>query len=97
MRDSVSCKLGGISSDLARLANLLKSGSNDQKLFSDLVTELKCFTEWTAAELPVDQQEMLLQLQRTLLKWIHSSQGALIQKEATAWSDKILDASGLLG
>ena len=100
MRDSASLRLGSISSDLGRLANLLKSGSSDKELFQDLITELTRFTEWTAADLSIDQQKLVLDLQRDLLRWSETTLSSVnareVQREAAIWSDRILDTSGLL-
>ena len=100
MRDPAPRKLGGISSDLARLANLLKSGSGDEDLFQSLITELKCFTEWTACDLALDRQELMLDLQHALLRWNNttpvSADAKQVQREAAEWADKVLEISGLL-
>ena len=90
----------GVLADLARLANLLKSGSGDEDLFRSLITELKCFTEWTAHDLTLDRQEVILDLQRALLRWGSTkpifADVKQVQREAVEWADKVLEISGLI-
>lgn len=100
MHDPVSRRLGGISSDLARLANLIKSGSKDEALYRNLILELKLFTEWTAGDLATEQQIIILELQRALSSWSERAPSSAdvenVRCEATVWSDRLLEMSGLV-
>ena len=99
MRDSNERRLGGIASDLMRLANCAKSPSVNEAFFDGILNEVKFFTEWSARDLRFEAQEKILNLQRTLASWAdrHPS-GAFrrIENEARSWSQELLNISGLL-
>lgn len=99
-KDSVPVRLGGIASDLARLAGLMRSHTNNSSSIENVLMELKLFTEWVAKDINLSAQETVLSLQRNLADWsLNGFTGARlndIEKQAQNWSGAILDISGLL-
>ena len=100
MKDPVSVRLGGIASDLIRLSGLAKTNPANKPHFQSVLDETKFFTEWTAADLSIDAQEKILELQRVLVQWdgrlISHEQLSSVQQEAKDWSEKVLLASGMV-
>lgn len=95
-RDPVSIKWGGIASDLLRLSSMAHAKNPNPKTFQNVLTETKLFTEWLAPLVGLEQQETILSLQRTLsdISLDHLDHED-IEAKAHAWSDKVLDISGL--
>ena len=100
MKDSPPVQLGGVASDLMRMANLAESGDVDSPVFNEVITETKFFTEWTAKNLKFEGQKRILVLQRTLARLVPQNQApakpAEIKKKAKWWSHELLILSGLL-
>ncbi len=99
-KDPVPVRLGGIASDLARLAGLVRSNANNPSSIENVLMELKLFTEWVAKDINLSAQETVLSLQRNLADWslygFENAQSNDIEKQAQNWSNTILDISGLL-
>lgn len=103
VRDPLPIRLGGIAANLARITSF---SSHDHK--SDTVREMledsKYLIEWTAPVADLDTQVELLELERLLTRWYYTWQPIwndivrrrAIEKEASRWSDHLLDLSGLL-
>ena len=96
-RDPVSVKWGGIASDLLRLSTMAHANRLDSDAFRSVLTETKLFTEWLAPQVRFEEQETILSLQRTL-SGISSPypDPKDIEIKTHAWSDKVLDISGLV-
>lgn len=96
-RDSIPVKWGSIASDLLRLSALARAKSPDSKIFQDVLTEAKLFTEWLAPQVAIKHQETILSLQRALSDISAGPPDYQdIEIKAHAWSDKVLDISGLV-
>ena len=96
-RDPVPLKWGGIASDLLRISTMAHAQKLDTDIFQNVLTETKFFTEWLAPHVRLEEQETLLSLQRTL-SGISSAypDPKDIENKTHAWSDKVLDISGLI-
>ena len=97
-RDGVAIQLGGLASNLNRIAWCAQQ--NDRAAALPILTESKYFTEWAATHGSLEQQALLAEVQVELAWWerswgIRISPGA-INEQAIQWSTKLLESSGLL-
>lgn len=103
IRDDVPTRLGGLAANLARISSFSKNPINRNVVHS-LVDESKLFIEWTAADAEAETAAPLVELQVQLALWqldwekiwgdpAYRSQ---VVDQSRAWSDKVLDLSGLL-
>lgn len=103
MRDGLPICLGGLSTNLMRIASVADHPGNRQVVDS-LLEESKFFIEWTAPGAPMDKQAALVELQIRLAVWQRGWHGdptdkakrAHLAREARAWAERVLDMSGLL-
>ena len=97
LSDPTSRRLGGIASDLTRLANLAQAKKLNEPVFQDVLTELKLFTEWAAPEADLKTQMTLLAVQKNLAKWAFDKKvnASQINRLATRWSKDVLEISGV--
>ena len=103
LRDSLPVRLGGISADLARIASFAPMVDN-WKMVQSLLEESKFFIEWTAQEASLEQKAFLVELQIQLALWhrdwaeIHtnSEEREKLSQQASLWSKKVLEMSGLV-
>lgn len=99
LRDPLPVRLGGLAADLARIASFSENPKNRQVVAS-LLEESKYFAEWIAPEAPLDVQAQLAQIQRSValweLNWLCGRSEPSMSVQAKAWSDRLLEASGLL-
>ena len=103
MRDGLPIRLGGLATNLMRIASVADHpGSRD--VVDSLLEESKFFVEWTAPDASVDKQAALVELQVRLAVWQlrwHSdftdpAKRAHLAREARVWADGVLEMSGLL-
>lgn len=103
MRDGLPIRLGGLATNLMRIASVADHpGSRD--VVDSLLEESKFFVEWTAPDASLDKQAALVELQIRLavwqLRWRSDSadpaQRAHLAQEARAWAEQVLEMSGLL-
>lgn len=103
LRDPLPLRLGNLASNLSRI----KSLSNHQTMgeaAGRVVDESIFFIEWTAADASLQQQAELDELRSLLMNWRLEwteiwndlERRTSVAKQAGAWSEKILDRSGLL-
>ena len=97
-RDEPSVQIGGLASNLSRIA--WHAGRGSQESAIPLFRESKYFTEWAAASCSsVDQQGVLAELQLQLALWERGWGERLspstIAQEAQQWSIRLLETSGL--
>lgn len=103
VRDDLPTRLGGLAANLARISSFFKNPINRNVVHS-LVDESKLFIEWTAADAEAETAAPLVELQVQLALWqldwdkiwndpAYRSQ---VVDQSRAWSDKVLDLSGLL-
>jgi hypothetical protein len=100
---NIPTRLGHLATNLART----KSFCDDvtpQDVIASLLKESLYFIEWTAPHMDIDQAAELVELGRTLTRWlfnwekIRSDATTLtqVQAEIDLWSQRVLDMSGLL-
>ena len=97
-RDGVAIQIGGLASNLNRIAWYAQRG--DRAAALPVLTESKYFAEWAATQGSSEQQVLLADVQVELARWerawgIRLAPDA-ITEQATAWSVKLLASSGLL-
>ena len=103
LRDPLPIRLGGIAANLARIKSSAGNPLNYQ-VVNVMLYESKFYIEWTAAETPIETAAALVELQLALVGWGRrwatgysdpETRNALIEF-ARAWSDRVLEMSGLL-
>jgi hypothetical protein len=95
-------RLGSVAADLARIASFAEIPAN--AAVESLMDESKAFIEWTAPDLDIDTAARLVEIQRGLARWHfawpgvqnEADQRRKLAEQARAWSDQVLDWSGLL-
>jgi hypothetical protein len=95
--------MGGLSATLARISSSARDSSNPE-LVAQLLDEAKHLIEWTAADVQPEISAELVQTQRLITLWqnawgtasLHHPQRILLSVQAKAWSDRVLDDSGLI-
>lgn len=107
LQDGPATQLGRLAANLVQIAALAQAGREGQ-LAQDLIRESQFFVEWsvprldleTRLELATELVELQRQLSRWKLRWseLWSSPSDRLQiaKHAQAWSDRLLNHSGLL-
>lgn len=103
LRDDPTVRLGGIAANLARIHSFSDNVEHGDAV-ENLIIESRFFIEWTAPYLSdVDQQAVLLDLQRVLTRWLrhwtqtwqNEQQRLELAVSAQRWSDQMLEMSGL--
>jgi hypothetical protein len=103
LRDVLSVRLGGLAANLARVKSFADHPDH-RGVVERLLEESKFFIEWTAPEAGVDSQVALIELQIQLARWQHTwrriwddpARRASVAEEAGAWSERVLEMSGML-
>lgn len=103
MRDGLPIRLGGLATNLMRIASVADHPANRQVVDS-LLEESKFFIEWTAPDASLDKQAALVELQIRLAVWqlrwhpdsTDPAQRARLAQEARVWANRVLEMSGLL-
>lgn len=104
LRDALPVRLGGLAANLARVSSFADHPDHCG-VVERLLEESKFFIEWTALEAGISSQAKLVDLQIQLAHWQHlwkriwddPGRRAGIAEEAGAWSQRVLEMSGLLG
>ena len=98
-RDTPSVQIGGLASNLGRIAWFAQRQGRDEAL--PIFRESKYFTEWAAPACTLDQQAILADVQLRLALWERGWGSRFttvsIAQEAQQWSAKLLESSGLGG
>ncbi len=100
---NIPTRLGHLATNLARIKSFSTDSTHPDFAVS-LIRESLYFIEWTAPHMDIDQAAELVELGRTLTRWlfswekIRSDATALtqVQAEVGLWSQRVLDMSGLL-
>ncbi|MDF5712366.1 MAG: hypothetical protein PUP93_00410 [Rhizonema sp. NSF051] len=100
--DDIPHRLGHTASNLARVRSFCNTAYKEA--VKSLLNETQWFIEWTAAEIEPEQAEELVNIQVQLARWelildniwIDEKKRAEIANQAEAWSQRVLDMSGLL-
>lgn len=102
-RDPLPIRLGGIAANLARI-NSFSANDEHQAVVQGMIEDSEFLIDWTAPLAELETQLELLELQRLLVRWNFTWEPIwqdlvrrrAVAKEASRWSDRILDLSGLL-
>ncbi|MCC6153024.1 MAG: hypothetical protein IT367_04665 [Candidatus Hydrogenedentes bacterium] len=102
LRDTDSIQLGNMASDLSRISSFCEMLA-DKSAIQDQIQQVRYFIESTIAKNHVTVSDMLAELEIKLINWqkrltVNSDSPALlteIAQDAQAWSNRILDISGL--
>src|SRR5215475_3099898 len=103
LRDPLPARLGNLASNLARIKSIATQPDLGEAA-KRVVRESKYFVEWAGKDADLNIQIELVELQRQLARWQFKwneiwndiERRASIAEQAGAWSEKILDRSGLL-
>ena len=106
LKDALPIRLGGLAADLARIVSFSKNLKSASTV-ANLLEESRYFIEWSAPTLlpdRIDDAAHLVEIQRGLTYWCwvwHVAQKDPLERErlaaqAHAWSDQVLEMSGLL-
>lgn len=103
LRDPLPIRLGGLAANLARVKSFADHPQHGAAIES-LLDESKYFIEWAAPEADVETQAALVSLQVQLALWQLNwptiwpdpARRAAVANQAQAWSDQVLEMSGLL-
>ena len=103
MRDALPIRLGGLATNLMRIASVAGHPGNQQAVDS-LLEESKFFIEWAAPDAVLDTQTVLVELQIELAKWHYGwprdaadqMKRNRLAQEARVWAKQVLEMSGLL-
>ena len=103
MRDGLPIRLGGLATNLMRIASVADHPENCQVVDS-LLEESKFFIEWAAPDATLDKQAALVELQIRLARWhygwhrdsIDQAKRARLAQEERTWAEQVLEMSGLL-
>ncbi|MEH1996611.1 hypothetical protein [Nostoc sp.] len=100
--ENTSLRLGHIASNLARIRTFCNSAYKEA--VESVTDETICFIEWTAAEIESEYAEELVNIQIQLARWklkfdslwSNESERKNMSEQASTWSERVLDMSGLL-
>jgi hypothetical protein len=103
LRDELPTRLGGIAANLARVSTFSRNPGNKEAV-NRLLDESKFFIEWTAGEATVETAAELVELQVQLARWQRrwdeiwedAPWRMEVAESARGWSNRVLQASGLL-
>lgn len=104
LRDSLPVRLGGLAANLARIRSF-SDHAGHRDVVARLLEESRWFIEWTAPDVQLPAQVILVECQRQLARW-HVSWGEIwldprrraeVAEQAGLWSQRVLEMSGLLG
>lgn len=103
LRDPLPMRLGNLASNLSRVKSLSNHSAMSEAA-GRVVDESIFFIEWTAADANLQQQAELDELRSLLMNWRLEwteiwndlEKRTSVAEQAGAWSEKILDRSGLL-
>ena len=103
LRDALPIRLGGLAANLSRIKSASANDLNRPAVES-MIEESKWFIEWTARDAEIDVAAQLVELQLQLAHWWHrfddiwndpAKRQDMIDR-AGAWSQRVLEMSGLL-
>ena len=99
LRDPLPIRLGGLASDLARLASCAENPANREAVAS-LLEEGKYFVEWMAPEAPLETQAVLAEVQVALAiwerGWLRGTPVPTMRADAARKSEELLVLAGLV-
>lgn len=103
LRDELSIRLGGLAANLARVRSFADHPDH-RGVMERLLEESKFFIEWTAPDVALGAQAELVDLQVQLARWQLAwatiwgdpVRRAAVAEQAGAWSQRVLEMSGLM-
>ena len=103
MRDDLPVRLGGLAANLSRIKSFAAHDASREAVES-MIAESKFFIEWTAAEAEVNTAAELVELQIQLARWQYNwariwhdpVKRSEVAEQSAAWSQRVLQMSGLL-
>lgn len=103
LKDELPTRLGGLAANLARIRSIVMNPAS-RSATASLIEESKYFIEWAAPEASLETQVVLVEIQLRLAQWerrlVSQWEEVAVRQElsqkAKAWSDQVLDLSGLL-
>jgi len=103
LKDPLPVRLGNLASNLARIGSIATRPELGEAT-KRVIRESKYLVEWAGKDAELQVQIELVELQRQLARWQfkwHEIQSDLekrnlVAEQAGAWSEKVLDRSGLL-
>ncbi len=103
LRDNLPVRLGGLAANLSRIKSFMAQDGS-REVVESMIAESKLFIEWTAAEAEVNTTAALIELQVQLARWqlnwsriwTSRDERAKVAKQSAAWSQRVLEMSGLL-
>jgi len=103
LRDPLPARLGNLASNLARIKSIATHPDLGEAA-KRVIRESKYFVEWAGKDADLQVQIELVELQRQLARWQFKwneiwndvERRASLAEQAGAWSQKILESSGLL-
>lgn len=101
LQDSLPVRLGGLATNLSRIASFSKHTGN-YEVINRLLEESKFLIEWTILDTTLDVQVKLVELQLQLALWhrVWLAKGPINHTKMTrqlyTWSKQVLKMSGLL-
>jgi hypothetical protein len=104
LQDRLPIRLGGLAANLSRIKSFAAQDASREAVES-MIAESKFFIEWTAAEAEVNTAAELVELQVQLARWQRNwsriwadqDQRRKVVEQSAAWSQRVLEMSGLLG
>ncbi len=102
-QDDLSIRLGGLATNLARIASISRNPRN-WKVVESLMEESKYFIEWLSADVPIEVLIRLAEMQRQLAFWqscwqqlyTNFNECETIRAYTKKWSAELLEMSGML-
>lgn len=103
LRDNFPVRLGGLAANLSRIKSFAANDAGRDAVES-LIAESKFFIEWTTAEAEINAAAELVELQIQLARWQYNwahiwddrVQRRNVAEQSAAWSQRVLEMSGLL-
>ena len=103
LRDDPSIRLGGLAANLARIRSF-SDREEHEDVVGRMVRESALFIEWTARDVAAEHVGQLAELQRQLVRWsldwhaiwADPERRREIARDATEWSGRVLEFSGLM-
>jgi broad specificity phosphatase PhoE len=103
LRDKLPVRLGGLAANLARVRSFADHPAHGE-VVEALLEESKFLVEWSAPEVEAESQAELVELQIILVRWqrawssiwVDPERRAAVAEQAGAWSERVLEMSGLL-
>src|SRR5262245_45139486 len=103
MRDPLPVRLGNLASNLARIRSIATQPDLGEAA-TRVIRESNQFVEWAGKDAALQVQIELVEMQRQLARWQLKwreiwddvERRASLAVQAGAWSEKILESSGLL-